>query len=106
MKTNMQETSLMSFWGEIYPTLGPRHREVVRIFRENYGMNFTNNELLAEIRLDDPIREINSVVPRVYELRGKGKNNPFTLWPILIKSETRACRITGRKAIAWQLNNK
>jgi len=106
MQTSMQDTSLLAFWGEIYPTLGPRHKEIVKIFRENYGMNFTNNELLDEIRLYDSIREINSVTPRVYELRGKGKNNPFTLWPILIESEKRKCRITGRTVIAWQLNNK
>lgn len=106
MKTQMQDTSLMAFWGEIFPSLAPRHREIIKIFRENYGMNFTNNELLSDIRLYDPIREINRVVPRVYELRGRGKDNPFALWPFLIKSETRKCRITGRTAIAWQLNNK
>ena len=106
MQTSMQDTSLLAFWGEIFPTLAPRHKEIVTIFRVNYGMDFTNNELLAEVRLYDPVREINSITPRVYELRGKGNDNPFTLWPLLIKSETRKCRITGRTAIAWQLNNR
>lgn len=106
MRTAMQETSLEAFWGEIVPSLQPRQREIITIFRENYGMDFTNNELLSEIRLYDPIREINSVVPRVYSLRGLGKNNPFTAWPMLIKSRTRKCMVTGRTAIAWQLNNK
>jgi len=106
LKTAMQETSLMAFWNEIFPTLAPRHKEIVKIFRENYSMTFTNNELLDQIRLYDPVREINSITPRVYELRGKGKNNPFTLWPFLIKSEVRKCRITERTAIAWQLNHK
>lgn len=101
----MQETSLIAFWGEIFPSLAPRHKEVVQVFRSNIK-DFTNRELLEEFRLTDPSREINSVTPRVYELRGRGKNNPFTLWPILIKSRTRKCMITGRKAIAWQLNNK
>lgn len=105
MQTQMQETSLLAFWGEIYPSLSPRHKEVMQIFRYNIK-DFTNRELLEELRLSDPSREINSVTPRVYELRGRGKNNPFTLWPILIKSRTRDCEITGRKAIAWQLNNR
>jgi len=102
----MQETSLLAFWGEILPNLAPKHKEIITIYRENYGMNFTNNELLDEVRLNDPNREINSITTRVYELRGEGKNNPFTLWPLLIKSEVRKCKITGRMAIAWQLNNK
>ena len=105
MRTKMQETSLLAFWGEIYPSLSPRHKEVVHIFRDNIK-DFTNRELLSELRIYDPNREINSVTPRVYELRGCGKNNPFTLWPILIKSRTRKCEITGRMAIAWQLNNR
>ena len=106
MRTAMQDTSLMTFWGEIYPSLGPRHREIIKIFMENYGMTFTNNELLGEVRLYDSLREICSITPRVYELRGRGKNNPFTLWPMIIKSEKRRCRETGRIAIAWQLNNQ
>ena len=101
----MQNTSLLAFWSEILPSLSPRHKEVVEIFRENLK-DFTNRELLEEFRLTDQSREINSVTPRVYELRGCGNNNPFTLWPILIKSRTRECEITGRMAIAWQLNNK
>lgn len=97
----MQETSLKAFWGEIEPTLQPRQKEIVNIFRENYGMDFTNKELAKELGLDTC-----SITGRVWSLRGKGKNNPFTWWPLLIKSRTRACRITGRTAIAWQLNNK
>ena len=106
MKTQMQITSLDVFWTEIYPSLSSRHKEIMRIFRDNYGMTFTNNELLGEVRLYDPVREICSITPRVYELRGRGKNNPFALWPMLIESEKRRCRETGRTAIAWQLNNK
>ena len=101
MKTNMQETSLMAFWNEIEPTLQPRQKEIIQIFRENTGMDFTNKELANELGLDAC-----SITGRVYSLRGKGKENPFTWYPLLIKSRTRKCRVTNRTAIAWQLNNK
>ena len=106
MKTNMQQTSLETYYGEVLPNLGPKQREIIEIFRDNPGMDFTNNELLEERRLKDPYAEINQVTPRVYELRGKGKNNPFKEHPLLIESRTRPCRETGRTAKAWQLNNK
>ena len=101
MQTKMQDTSLMAFWGEIEPTLQPRQKEIVQIFRENYGMDFTNKELADELGLDTC-----SITGRVWSLRGRGTNNPFTAWPLLIKSRITSCRITGRTAIAWQLNNK
>ena len=100
----MQITSLLAY-AEVKKTLMPRQQERVQVFRDNIK-DFTNRELLEELRINDPFREINSVTPRVYELRGKGKNNPFTLSPILIKSRTRKCEITERMANAWQLNNK
>jgi len=101
LKTAMQETSLLVFWGEIEPTLQPRQKEIIQIFRENYTMDFTNKELAEYLGLDTC-----SITGRVYSLRGRGKDNPFTAWPLLIKSRTRKCNITGRTAIAWQLNNK
>ena len=106
MRTNMQTTSLDAFWNEIQPTLAPRLKEIIKIFRDNPGMTFTNRELLDEIRLYDPTREINQVTPRVNWLRGHGKKNPFAAYPLLIKSNERQCRITNRKVIAWQLNNR
>jgi hypothetical protein len=70
-------------------------------------MDFTNKELLEELRLYDSLYEINSVVPRVYELRGKDKRYPeWKHHPLLILSRIRPCRITQRNAKAWQLNNK
>jgi len=106
MKTNMQSTSLLAYASEIKYDLAPRHKEIIKIFRDNPTMTFTNNELLREIRRNDPIREINSVTPRVYELRGKGNDNPYRLHPFLIESYKRECDVTRRMAIAWQLNNK
>jgi len=106
MKTNMQSTSLDAYFNEVKPDLHPRQREIIKIFRDNPGMNFTNNELLEERRIYDSTAEINQITPRVYELRGKGKNNPFRDHPMLIESCKRECRVTHRTVIAWQLNNK
>ena len=106
MKTNMQPTSLLAYNSEIRTNLAPKHREIIDILRDNPTMDFTNRELLRELRINDPIREINSVTPRVYELRGKGKNNPYRDHPHIIESQKRECKVTERKAIAWQLNNK
>jgi len=107
MKTNMQNTSLEAYFGEIQPTLGSRWRIILDVFRSNPGMDFTNKEILEELRYDDPFIDINSVTPRVYELRGKDKRYPeWQAHPLLIESRTRPCRGTKRNAKAWQLNNK
>ena len=97
----MQKTSLTAFFSEIEPTMQPRQKEIIDIFRENNGMDFTNKELAYELGLDTC-----SITGRVYALRGLGKNNPFKDHPMLIKSRTRKCRMTERTAIAWQLNNR
>ena len=102
----MQRTSLLAYTNEVEPTLQSREREIIKIFRENLTMDFTNRELLKELRIEDPSREINSVTPRVNRLRGEGKKNPYTLHPHIIESRKRPCRVTRRLAIAWQLNNE
>lgn len=107
MKTNMQSTSLDVYFGEIQRDLGPRWRIIVDVFTSNSGMDFTNKEILEELRYDDPYIDINSVTPRVYELRGMDKRYPeWKAHPLIIESRKRPCKITHRTAIAWQLNNK
>jgi len=95
----MQETSLDAYFSEVLPTLGERHQQVLKIFMENTSMNFTNMELSDELDWS-----VNRVTPRVFELRGMGKNNPLKNKPILVKSELRPCRITKRMVNAWGLN--
>lgn len=99
MKTAMQDTSLEVYFSNVLPDIGKRQKAVFKIFHENPTMTFTNTELARELRW-----AINRVVPRVYELRGKGKNNRLKFNPLLTKSETRICRVTKYRAIAWQLN--
>ena len=98
MQTNVQATSLRVYFNKVYPELGEKQREVLRVFRENLTMTFTNMELADELGWS-----INRVTPRVFELRGKGKNNPHKDRPLIIESERRICRVTKNKAIAWQL---
>lgn len=98
MKTAMQETSLDVYFSDVLPDINEKQRQVLKIFIDNLSMNFTNRELARELRW-----EINSVTPRVYELRGRDKR--FIMKePILIESEKRPCRIGKRTSIAWQLN--
>ena len=97
--TGMQSTSLEVFFGEVLPSLSERQGQVLDIFLENPVLDFTNMELSAELGWS-----INRVTPRVYELRGEGKNNPLKHNPVLIESRRRECLVTGRKAISWAFN--
>lgn len=102
MSHQTQDTSLISYYGEVMESIGPRHRDVLRVFGENPAMDFTNAELSEELGLP-----INSVTPRIYELRGRDKNTPVDPSnPIIVKSQTRKCLATGRTAIAWRMNHQ
>ncbi len=98
MRTAMQSTSLDVYFSNVLPDIGNNQREILIIFTENPTMTFTNRELARELRW-----EINSVTPRVYELRGRDKRF-YMEEPILVESEKRLCRIGNRMSIAWQLN--
>lgn len=98
MRTAMQETSLYAYYRDVIPNIGDKQKAVLRVFIDNPTMNFTNKELARELRW-----EINSVTPRVYELRGRDKRFQM-VEPILIESEKRPCRVGKRMSIAWQLN--
>jgi len=97
-QTAMQSTSLEAYFNYVLPDIGDKQREVLRAFIDNPSMTFTNRELACELGW-----EINSVTPRVYELRGKDKRFQMTE-PILIENERRPCRVGKRTSIAWQMN--
>lgn len=100
MSHQTQDTSLITYYGEVMESIGNRHRDILRVFGENPSIDFTNAELADELKLP-----INSVTPRVYELRGLDKNVPVDpANPILMESQTRKCLITGRTAKAWRMN--
>ena len=84
----IQDTSRSAYYIDVIPTLNERHRAVMQMFLE--GQTYTNTELANA--LDWPI---NTVTPRVFELRAKG---------YLIEVEKRPCNITRRVAIVWGLN--
>lgn len=88
MKTNVKVTSLFSYHGEVQQKLGDKQASVMEVF-ENAGRNITNSELAFLLGWT-----INTVTPRVYELRKMGK---------LEKDEYRKCGMTGRNVIAWKL---
>lgn len=89
--TNIQSTSHNAYHGDVLPTLGERQQAVYEAFlNETNGM--TNTELST--RLGWPI---NTVTPRVFELRKIG---------MLRESTKRSCTITGRRAIEWVVVNR
>jgi predicted transcriptional regulator len=86
MKTLVQKTSLIAF-DEIQPKLGIRQLEVLNAFKQKE--NFTNYELADFLQ-----RPINTITPRVHELRKFG----------LVKEHSRRpCKVTGRIAISWEI---
>ena len=96
----IQDTSLIAYYGEIMETIGEKHKEVLHVFAENFTRDFTNSELAEELGWP-----INTVTPRVYELRGEDKNVPVEPDnPILINTQIRKCGVTHRNAMAWGLN--
>jgi len=98
-KTNVQETSLEAYIEIVNESLNERQKAVMMIFYENPSMNFSNTELARELEVP-----INTVTPRVYELRGRGKNNQYKGRPILVEAMKRICKVTGKRVIAWQIN--
>jgi hypothetical protein len=95
MKTNVRETSLQAYRLDALPKKAVKQRAVLAIFEQAEifkGVmfpNYTNTEIAQ--RLEWPI---NTVTPRVFELRKLG---------LLIEDVRRKCTITGRMAIAWKL---
>lgn len=82
----IQATSLTAYHHEVKPNLGDRQRLVLDEIKLHY--NITNSELANHLNIP-----INTVTPRVHELRRKG---------LVIEDCKRTCRVTGRTAIAWK----
>lgn len=89
MKTNVRQTSLLSYYDEIRDNVGKKQKDVLDIFIWSREGELTNSEIAKHLEWP-----INTVTPRVFELR-KLK--------LLEEAKKRKCRITGRQAIAWKL---
>lgn len=83
----IQDTSLQAYYNEVKPTLGERQRVVYEALKTKEDI--TNTEL--SLLLDWPI---NTVVPRVNELRKIG---------LVEDAGKRICRVTGRSVHSWRL---
>lgn len=88
----IRDTSIRTYLNEIAPTLGARQIAVLEAFENSTDEDMTNMEIAKNIE-----REINTVTPRVHELRQYG---------ILVESRLRPCRVTGRMAHAWKIGEK
>ena len=92
---NVQETSKQAYFSEVLPTLSDRHQKVLEVL--STVPDATNNELSKMLAW-----EINRVTPRINEL----VNREEPLKPLVEQAGKRACRITGRTAIAWRVIKK
>jgi len=84
----VQVTSLISYY-EVLNTLSRRHKEVLLALKH---LGVANNLQISKL-LNLPI---NSVVPRMYELRKKG---------IVIYHDTHACPITKRSTRFFKIKS-
>ena len=87
--TNVQDTSAQAYYA-ILGTLGPK-QEAVYLAIKRLG-DATNSEISQELGL-----RINRITPRTNELVKYG---------VVKEGERRTCRITGMKAIAWEIGRK
>jgi len=86
--TFVRDTSLHTYRLEVEPTLGERQKAVYDLL-VSAGENLTNSEIAS--RLNWPI---NTVTPRIFELRKVGK---------VMDDGKRECRVTGRTCYAWRV---
>jgi len=85
--TNVQDTSRIAYHSDAIPTLPDRQKCVYDELL--HAENLTNSEIAS--RLNWPI---NTVTPRVFELREA---------KLVVEDRKRPCRVTGRTAIAWRI---
>ena len=83
---DIQITSLEAYAHEIFPTLGKRQALIVQYLRS--AGEHTNCEISDALNLP-----INTVTPRIKELRAQG---------LVLSARKRKCNITGRMAWAWR----
>lgn len=84
----IQDTSTKAFKEAVVPTLSERHEAVIDALSKVWEA--TNLELSQELGWP-----INSVTPRIHELREMG---------IVAEAGKRHCKVSGRKAYVWALN--
>lgn len=87
MRHQTQLTSRKAYLDEIAPSLGARQIKVMEML-DRLG-EATNSELAEALEW-----KINTITPRVLEVRNKG---------LVVEAKKRVCKITGRVAIAWML---
>ena len=87
MKTSVRSTSLQSYEFDVLTVLGDRQRVVLEAMKNRE--NWTNSELAAYLNFP-----INTITPRVYELRRLG---------LVMEDGKRQCKVTGRTCISWMV---
>ncbi len=100
--SSVRETSLLSFFGEVVPSLGARQELVCALLSVRGPLS--NAEIARELELS-----INSVTPRVNELRKLGRVLCLCGSFHLSKGDrgacaaVRLCTVTGRVVHVWRV---
>lgn len=84
----VQETSRLAYAQSVHHNLGERQHEVYEAFK-SVSHSLTNSEIAEYLN-----KPINTITPRVFELRSYG---------LVMEDKKRTCSVTGRTAIAWML---
>ena len=87
----IRSTSLKAYYQDVLPTLGKRHKSVLRALL-CAKRPVTNTELAKHLGWS-----INTVTPRCKELREKG---------IVKEGDKRKCSVTGRTCCTWYVRKK
>lgn len=87
--SNVTDTSRQAYHNDALPTLSERQAMVMRGLEMSQKPNMTNSEIASYLEWP-----INTVTPRIFELRGLGK---------VVSDGKRTCNVTGRTAYAWRL---
>lgn len=85
-----QQTSLQAYNDKVKPELGARQEFVLNGLK--HLKSATNLELSVYLELP-----INQLTPRIFELRELG---------LVREHEKRTCRISGRRAISWEVTRE
>lgn len=87
-------TSLKAYREDVEGNLGERQELVYNAIKlySTKGSDVTNSELAQVLNVP-----INTITPRVFELRQKG---------LVRQAQQRKCNVTGRTAIAWEITGE
>ena len=90
----VRETSIAVYRDDIVPSLGRREQIVLDALKDWPGEPPTAYELFQALKAQGLAMDLNAIRPRCTGLLAKGA---------IVVREKRACRVTGKLAMTWQV---